>query len=126
MAAKREKLKAYAALYDLELIEIIEHGGQSAKSLNRPGLQRGLQKLRDGEAEGLLIVKLDRLTRCISDGQTLIDGFFGEKAGKSLCSVSDSIGEDKKLSGIVFLFGRPCGRTALSSCSCLILLIIAG
>lgn len=25
MAAQRKKLKAYAALYDLELIEIIEH-----------------------------------------------------------------------------------------------------
>ena len=96
MAAKREKLKAYAAPYDLELIEIIEHGGQSAKSLNRPRLQRGLQMLRDSKAEGLLIVKLDRLTRCISDGHRLIDGFFGEKAGKSLCSVGDSIVEDKK------------------------------
>jgi hypothetical protein len=73
-------------------------------SLNRSGLQRGLQMLRDSKAEGLMIVKQDRLTSCISDGQTLIDGFFGEKAGKSLCSVSDSIGEDKKLSGIVFLF----------------------
>ncbi len=91
MAAQREKLKAYAALYDLELIEIIEDGGQSAKTLNRPGLQRALQMLRTGEADGLLIVKLDRLTRSVSDWQTLIDGFFGEKAGKSLCSVSDSI-----------------------------------
>jgi len=91
MGSQREKLKAYAALYDLELIEIIEDGGQSAKTLNRPGLQRALQMLRSGEADGLLIVKLDRLTRSVSDWQTLIDGFFGEKAGKSLCSVSDSI-----------------------------------
>ena len=91
MAAQKEKLKAYCSLYDLELIEIIEDAGQSAKSLNRPRLQRALQMLRDGEADGLVIVKLDRLTRSVADWQELIDGYFGEKAGKSLCSVSDSI-----------------------------------
>ena len=52
MAAKHEKLKAYAALDDLELIEITEDGGQSVKTLNRPGLQRALQLLRNGEADG--------------------------------------------------------------------------
>ena len=86
-----EKLKAYASLYDLELLEIIEDAGQSAKSLKRPGLQRALQMLRNGEADGIIIVKLDRLTRSVRDWQTLIDGYFGEKAGKSLCSVTDSI-----------------------------------
>lgn len=36
-------------------------------------------------------VKLDRLTRSISDWQSLIDDYFGERAGKQLFSVSDSI-----------------------------------
>lgn len=91
MASQRDKLKAYCSLYDLELIEIIEDAGQSAKSLNRPGLQRALQILRSGEADGMVITKLDRLTRSVSDWQTLIDGYFGEKPAKSLCSVGDSI-----------------------------------
>ena len=91
LAAQKEKLKAYAALYDIELIDIIEDAGLSAKSLNRPGLQNALQALRSGKAKGLLIAKLDRLTRSVSDWQTLIDDYFGEKAGKSLFSVADSI-----------------------------------
>ena len=33
----------------------------------------------------------DRLTRSVADWQTLIDGYFGEKAGKQLFSLSDSI-----------------------------------
>ena len=37
------------------------------------------------------MVKLDRLTRSIADWQILIDDHFGEKAGKQLFSVADSI-----------------------------------
>jgi site-specific DNA recombinase len=47
--------------------------------------------LRRGGAEGIVIAKLDRLTRSVADWQALIDGHFGEKAGKQLFSVSDSI-----------------------------------
>jgi hypothetical protein len=38
MASPRDKLKTYCSLYDLERVEIIEDAGQSAKSLDRPGL----------------------------------------------------------------------------------------
>src|SRR5208282_3101341 len=91
LSAQRSKLEAYAKLYDLELVEIIEDAGESGKTLNRPGLQRALAMIRAGEADGLVICKLDRLTRSIGDWQELIDGFFGEKAGKHLFSVSDAI-----------------------------------
>lgn len=91
LEAQRAKLEAYARLYDLELTEIVEDPGESAKSLQRPGLQRCLESLRRGDAQGLLIAKLDRLTRSVADWQTLIDGFFGERAGKQLFSVADSI-----------------------------------
>jgi len=89
--AQRAKLEAYAKLYDLELIGIIEDAGQSAKTMKRDGLQKVLAMLQSGKAEGLLIVKLDRLTRSVADWQKLIDTYFGEKAGKELFSVADSI-----------------------------------
>lgn len=89
--AQRAKLEAYANLYDLELVEIIADGGASAKSLNRPGLRDALAKLRGGVADGLVIAKLDRLTRNVGDWQRLIDAYFGDKAGKQLFSVADSI-----------------------------------
>lgn len=91
LSAQRAKLEAYANLYDLDLVTIIEDCGQSAKSLNRPGIQRALDMLKAGKADGLLIPKLDRLSRSVADWNYLIDGFFGEKAGKSLWSVADSI-----------------------------------
>jgi site-specific DNA recombinase len=91
LQAQQAKLEAYANLYDLEVTETITDAGESAKSLNRPGLKRALAMLRKGEADGLLVAKLDRLTRSVADWQTLIDGYFGEKAGKQLFSLSDSI-----------------------------------
>lgn len=88
---QRSKLEAYAALYDLELAEVIVDAGMSAKTLNRPGLQEALAKLRKGDADGLLIAKLDRLSRSVKDWNSLIDAYFGEKAGRQLFSVADSI-----------------------------------
>ena len=85
------QLTAYAEVFDLEVGEAIVDAGESAKSVNRPGLQRALAMLKRGEADGLAVVKLDRLTRSVADWQTLIDGWFGERAGKQLFSVGDSI-----------------------------------
>lgn len=89
--AQIAKLTAYASLYDLEAVATITDAGESAKSLNRPGLQRALAMLRRGEADGLAVVKLDRLTRSVADWQILIDDYFGERPGKQLFSVADSI-----------------------------------
>jgi site-specific DNA recombinase len=91
LAAQREKLQGYAKLYDLELVAVIEDAGQSGKTLNRPGLQQALATIHQGKADGLLIAKLDRLSRSVVDWNLLIDGYFGEKAGKQLFSVADSI-----------------------------------
>lgn len=77
--AQRKKLEQYAELYDLELVAIIEDAGASAKTLNRPGLQQALAALDGGEAEGLLIAKLDRLTRDVRDMGDLLEGYFASK-----------------------------------------------
>jgi len=89
--AQQAKMTAYASLYDLEVVETIVDAGESAKSLDRPGLQCALGLLRSGTVDGMIVVKLDRLTRSVADWQALIDEFFGEKAGKQLFSVNDSI-----------------------------------
>lgn len=91
LPAQLAKTAAYASLYDLEIVETIVDQAKSAKSLDRPGLQKALGMLKAGMADGLLIVKLDRLTRSVADWQVLIDEYFGEKAGKTLFSVTDSI-----------------------------------
>ena len=91
LAAQESKVRAYASLHDLDLMEVIIDAGESAKSLKRPGLQKALAMLKRGEASGMIVAKLDRLSRSVADWNRLIDGFFGEKAGKSLMSVADSI-----------------------------------
>ncbi len=88
--AQRAKVAAYAELYDLELIDVIVDAGVSAKTLDRPGLNRALDLLRKGRAEALLVVKLDRLTRSVRDLGSLVDTHFA--SGKcALLSVSEQI-----------------------------------
>jgi len=88
--AQQAKLAAYAALYDLTLVEVIVDAGASAKTLNRPGLQRALGMLRKGKAAALLVAKLDRLARSVEDLGELIRIVFAP--GKAdLLSVGEQI-----------------------------------
>lgn len=90
LEAQRAKVEAYAALYDVELVEVIVDAGASAKSLERPGLDRALGMLKSGKADALLVVKLDRLTRSVRDLGELVERYFA--AGKAaLLSVGEQI-----------------------------------
>jgi site-specific DNA recombinase len=91
LSAQEAKIRSYAALYDIELVDVIIDGGQSAKTLDRPGLHQALAVLKAKRADGLLIAKLDRLTRSVADLATLLDGYFSARAGCQLWSVADSI-----------------------------------
>jgi DNA invertase Pin-like site-specific DNA recombinase len=88
--AQRAKLEAYAVALDLELVAIEVDAGVSAKTLNRPGLSSALAQLEAGQADGLLVAKLDRLTRSVRDLGWLVEveRFGGRWA---LLSVADSI-----------------------------------
>lgn len=89
LAAQESNLRAYADLYDLELVAVVVDAGQSAKTLKRPGLQEALSALRDGRAEGLLIPKLDRLIRSVRDLGALLDDYFSK--GFSLLAVAEQV-----------------------------------
>ncbi len=89
LAAQEQKIRAYADLYNVDLVDIVADAGVSAKSLDRPGLAAALSRLEAGEAEALVILKLDRLTRSVADWNDLIDRFFGKAV--ALMSVSDQI-----------------------------------
>lgn len=91
LESQRAKIEAYCELYGHELVEVITDAGFSAKNLNRPGVQAALTALDTGKANGLIIFKLDRLSRSVSDMGSLITKYFDDKAGKALLSVSDQI-----------------------------------
>ena len=87
--AQRAKAEAYAALYDLELVAVEIDAGVSAKSLDRPALARALALLDAGEADALLVVKLDRLTRSVGDLGALVKRC--NRGGWALLSVSEQV-----------------------------------
>ena len=88
--AQRAKLEAYASLYDLEIVATVVDAGLSAKTLDREGLQRALGMLESGDADALIVVKLDRLTRKVADLGSLVERYFA--AGRwALLSVGEQV-----------------------------------
>lgn len=66
--AQIEKLEAYCVSQGWEVIgEVYVDDGYSAKDLNRPHFQRMLSEIKKGDIDVVLVYRLDRLTRSVSD-----------------------------------------------------------
>lgn len=90
LAAQRRKLAAWCELYSCELVEVLADEGASAKSMaGRPGLEAALRRVRSGDCDGLLVAKLDRLTRSTRDLGELLDD--AGRRGWSLMSVGEQL-----------------------------------
>jgi site-specific DNA recombinase len=89
LEAQTEKVRAMALVHDAELLDIIVDGGESAKSLNRPGMQRLLALVDSGAVKTVIVAKLDRLTRSVKDLCELLERF--ERRGVALVSVAESL-----------------------------------
>jgi site-specific DNA recombinase len=89
LEAQNEKIRAMALVHDAEILDIIVDGGESAKSLNRPGMQRLLSLVDAGEVKTVIVAKLDRLTRSVKDLCELLERF--ERRGVALVSVAESL-----------------------------------
>jgi DNA invertase Pin-like site-specific DNA recombinase len=70
--AQRAALEAEAARRGWAL-ELIVEEGLSAKDLNRPALTAALSRLDKGEADVLMVSKLDRLSRSVKDFGAVLD-----------------------------------------------------
>jgi len=89
LEAQSEKVRAMAVVQGADLVEVIVDAGESAKSLNRPGMERLLSLVDAGAVDAVIIAKLDRLTRSVADLAELLKRF--ERRGVSLVSVADSL-----------------------------------
>ncbi len=89
LVSQRMKIEAYAVLHDLELVEVIEDAGFSAKSLARPGMTNLLRLIRGRKVGVVIVAKLDRITRSVRDLGELIDLF--QRSGVEFASVADHI-----------------------------------
>jgi site-specific DNA recombinase len=87
--AQAEKIRAMATVQDAELLDVIVDGGESGKSLQRPGIERLLAMVDRKEIQIVIIAKLDRLTRSVRDLGELLERF--QRRGVSLVSVGESL-----------------------------------
>lgn len=76
--AQRRVIRQYAELYKVDVVDYVIDDGFSGKDLDRPGIRRVLQVLEEGKADGIVIAKLDRLTRSTRDAGDLVEKYFAE------------------------------------------------
>jgi DNA invertase Pin-like site-specific DNA recombinase len=86
---QRTKIEVYCLLKDLELREVIEDAGISAKNLRRPGVQRVLNLARRREVDAIVVYKLDRIFRSTVDALETTKAF--DKWGVSFHSIEETL-----------------------------------
>lgn len=89
LEAQAEKIRAMVVVLGADLLDIVVDAGESAKSLERPGMERLLAMVDRREVQTVIIAKLDRLTRSVKDLGELLERFG--KRGVSLVSVAESL-----------------------------------
>lgn len=67
LEAQEAQLRAEFAHQGWDLVELIRDEGESGGTMKRPGLRRALEAIATGHADGLVVAKLDRLTRSVVD-----------------------------------------------------------
>ena len=85
----KSKIKAYCQLKDLDLAEIVEDAGISAKNLKRPGVQRVLKLARTKQVDAIVVYKLDRIFRSTVDALETTKAF--DKWGVSFHSIEETL-----------------------------------
>lgn len=73
LEAQRRAITMAAQAREWNLVRIFEDGGASGKDLKRPGLQAALEAIETGEAQILVVSRLDRLSRSLIDFAGLME-----------------------------------------------------
>ena len=89
IGAQTERLKAYCAARGWTLRSIHTDPGHSGAKLDRPGLQTMISDVRAGRCNGVLVYKLDRLSRSQKDTLYLIEDIFLAN-GVSFISINEN------------------------------------
>ena len=89
--AQKNRLRAYAEAHGCDLVAIEEDAGVSGKvaPAKRGGYQRAIDRVNGGTADGIVALKLDRLSRSTRDVLDLVED--ARRDGWRLVSVSESL-----------------------------------
>tara|TARA_R110000868_G_scaffold371111_1_gene634604 strand:+ start:542 stop:1258 length:717 start_codon:yes stop_codon:yes gene_type:complete len=98
--AQESKVRSIADVKNLELCEVIVDRDEFSGDLNRPGMQRLLEMVKNRQINAVVIYRLDRLTRSTRDAINLVEMFDKHKV--ALVSVIESL-DTKTPSGMFFV-----------------------
>lgn len=87
---QEEKIKAYAALHEMELVEVVRDEGISAKTVEkRPGAMKVIDMAAAGEVEVIIVYKLDRMFRNAAEALSVSQEI--NRRGVALHSVTERL-----------------------------------
>lgn len=79
LSAQRASIEQACAARGWEIVDIYEDAGVSGKSMKRPQLAKALSAVEGGGAGALVVAKLDRLSRSLSDFTKLMEQSWRKK-----------------------------------------------
>ena len=89
LEAQESSIRSYCTTFGLDLGEIIEDAGASAKTLRRPGMGRLLNMVDAGEVGAIVIYKLDRAFRSMMDALVTMEHL--DAGGVAFHSVTEKL-----------------------------------
>src|SRR3954466_9375351 len=108
LEAQRAAILAEAERRGWTELRFIEDAGYSRKATKRPGLALALEALKRGEAAGLVVSKMDRLSRSLLDFAQIMD--VAQRQGWALvaldCPVDPSTPTGEAMASIVATFAQ--------------------
>ncbi len=100
LEAQRATIEAEAARRGWELVRVYEDAGASGRSVSaRRGLQEALEAIERGEAQALVVAKLDRLSRSVIDFASLMQR--SQRKGWALIAIDVAIDTTTPAGGLV-------------------------
>ena len=88
-SVQRERIEAWARLQGAVLGEVFEEFDESGARKDRPLLVEALRRVESGESQGLVVARLDRFGRSLTDSLAAIERI--QAAGGTFASVGDGL-----------------------------------
>lgn len=108
LAAQRSAILAEVARRGWTLVEILDDSGYSGRDFNRPAVTTAMRLLQRGEADALVVAKLDRLSRSILDFTSIMARARKENWGVIAldCSVDTTTPAGEAMANVMATFAQ--------------------